>query len=227
MNIKRLLLIKENQISQVKEFSSFLCRVRWKILGLLKSFPLLQEGGAPARVQEWALFKHSEMNFLRTYMCWQSKRLYWKGVPAWRAIGQGNPGELLCHAAHSLKFHGDRVSLQVVFGQSFWLRALPGSTRLHSQDGCQWEGFWETVGHMVSPFDFAQTLPVSGGLLVPCSLLGPPAIKKAYASGCYGAWPGWVVLVNMLPLTLAYESQLSGSQHPVMWFFTSLSSLSL
>ena len=34
----RLLLIKENQISQVKEFSAFLCMGRCKSLGSLKSF---------------------------------------------------------------------------------------------------------------------------------------------------------------------------------------------
>ena len=37
-NIKRLLLIKENQISQVKEFSAFLSLARCKSLGSLKSF---------------------------------------------------------------------------------------------------------------------------------------------------------------------------------------------
>ena len=37
LNIKRLLLIKENQLSQVKEFSTFLCVGRCKNLGLLKS----------------------------------------------------------------------------------------------------------------------------------------------------------------------------------------------
>ena len=26
---------------------------------------------------------------------------------------------------------------------------------LHSQDGCQREGFWEVVGHVVSPFDLS------------------------------------------------------------------------
>ena len=36
MNIKRLLLMKENQISQVKEFSTLLCKGRCKRLGLLK-----------------------------------------------------------------------------------------------------------------------------------------------------------------------------------------------
>ena len=49
---------------------------------------------------------------------------------------------------------------------------------LFSQDGCQREGFWEVVGHVLSPFDLSQTLPVGGGLLVPCSLAGPPVIKQ-------------------------------------------------
>ena len=38
LNIKRLLFIKENQISQVKEFSNFLFMGRCKSLGSLKSF---------------------------------------------------------------------------------------------------------------------------------------------------------------------------------------------
>ena len=34
------------------------------------------------------------------------------------------------------------------------------------------------VGHVVSPFDLSQTLPVGGGLLVPCSLPEPPVKKQ-------------------------------------------------
>ena len=34
------------------------------------------------------------------------------------------------------------------------------------------------VGHLVSPFDLSRTLPVGGGLLVPCSLPGPLAVKQ-------------------------------------------------
>ena len=49
---------------------------------------------------------------------------------------------------------------------------------LFSQDGCQREGFWEVVGHVVSPFDLSWTLLVGGGLLVLCSLPGPPVIKQ-------------------------------------------------
>ena len=48
---------------------------------------------------------------------------------------------------------------------------------LFSQDGCQREGFWEGVAHVVSPLDLSQTLPVGGGLLVLCSLPGPTVVK--------------------------------------------------
>ena len=47
---------------------------------------------------------------------------------------------------------------------------------LFSQNGCQWEGFWEVAGHVVSTFDLFWTLPVGGGLLVLC-LSGPPVTK--------------------------------------------------
>ena len=46
------------------------------------------------------------------------------------------------------------------------------------QDGCQREGFWEVVRHVMSPFDLSQTLPVGGGLLVSCSLPGPHVVKQ-------------------------------------------------
>ena len=60
----------------------------------------------------------------------------------------------------SLANHSDSESFLVV-------------NTLFSQDGCQ-RGFWEVVGHVVSPFDLSRTLPVGGGLLVPCFLPGPP-----------------------------------------------------
>ena len=34
------------------------------------------------------------------------------------------------------------------------------------------------VGHVASPFHLFPILPAGGGLLVPCSLPGPPAIKQ-------------------------------------------------
>jgi len=38
---------------------------------------------------------------------------------------------------------------------------------LLSQDGCQRGGFWEVVGHEVSPFDLSPVILVGGGLLIP------------------------------------------------------------
>ena len=64
----------------------------------------------------------------------------------------------------SLANHSDSESFLVVHA-------------LFSQDGCQ-RGFWEVVGQVVSPFDLFRTLLVVGGLLVPCSLPGPPVIKQ-------------------------------------------------
>ena len=49
---------------------------------------------------------------------------------------------------------------------------------LFSQDVCQREGFWEVVGHVVSPFDLSRTRPVGGGLLLLYSLSGSPVIKQ-------------------------------------------------
>ena len=40
------------------------------------------------------------------------------------------------------------------------------------------EGFWEVVGHMVSPFDLSRILLVGGSLLVLCSLPGPLDIEQ-------------------------------------------------
>ena len=67
-----------------------------------------------------------------------------------------DPGAMLCHMAHSptrfmlmelvsrlsLANHPDSESFLVVH-------------TLFSQDGCQREGFWEVVGHVVSPFDLS------------------------------------------------------------------------
>ena len=37
----------------------------------------------------------------------------------WRAVGEGNPRELLRCVACSIGFYGDGISFWVVFGQSF------------------------------------------------------------------------------------------------------------
>ena len=65
----------------------------------------------------------------------------------------------------SLASHSDSESFLVV-------------QALFSQDGCQREGFWEVVGHVVSPFDLSRSLLVGGGFSVPGSLPRPPVVKQ-------------------------------------------------
>ena len=65
----------------------------------------------------------------------------------------------------SLANHSDSESFLVVHA-------------LFSQDVCQREGFWEVVRHVQSSFDLSWTLLAGGGLLVLCSLTGPPVIKQ-------------------------------------------------
>ena len=61
-NIKRLLLIEENQIPQVKEFSAFLCMGKYKSLGSLKSFLCYAPELSEARI----LYFHI-LSFLRAH----------------------------------------------------------------------------------------------------------------------------------------------------------------
>ena len=65
----------------------------------------------------------------------------------------------------SLANHSDSESLLVVHA-------------LFRQHECRREGFREVVGHVVTPFDLSRILLVGGGLLVLCSLPGPPVVKQ-------------------------------------------------
>ena len=69
------------------------------------------------------------------------------------------------------------------------------------------------VGHVVSPFDLSRTLPVGGGLLV-VFLTRTSCHKTTHANGYYRAWPGWVVSISALPLTIPYKvlSTVPGSR---------------
>ena len=67
---------------------------------------------------------------------------------------------------------------------------------LFSQDGCQREGFWVVVGHMVSPF--WPFLNSSGWwpLISSVFLTRTSCRKITHTNGYYGAWPEWTVSVK-------------------------------
>ena len=80
--------------------------------------------------------------------------------------------------ACSLGFYGDGISFRVALANHSNSESFLVAHALLSQDGCYREGFWEVDGHAVSPLDLSRTLPAGGGLLVPYSLSGSPAIKQ-------------------------------------------------
>ena len=143
------------------------------------------------------------MNCPRRHMCWQSKRFYWERAPKWRAVGQGNPGEQLCHVAHSLGVYGDGISFRVVFSQSFWLRVAPGGARFVPPTWMperRIQGGGRTCGDSFWPF------PNSSGwwwLISSMFLTRTSCRKTTYANGSYGAWPGWAVSISMHPLRMS------------------------
>ena len=99
-------------------------------------------------------------------------------APGWRAAGKGIQEH--CSAAW-LAVLGFMV-MGLVSGWSLANHSNSESFLVAhaslSQDGCQQEGFWEVDGQVVFPLDLSRTLPAGGGLLVPYSLSGSPAIKQ-------------------------------------------------
>ena len=80
--------------------------------------------------------------------------------------------------AGTLGFYGDGISFQLSLANHSDSESFLVVHALFSQDGCQREGFWKVVGQVASPFDLSRALLVGGGLLVPCSLPGPPVLKQ-------------------------------------------------
>ena len=165
------------------------------------------------------------MKCLRRHMCWQSKRFYWERAPGWRAAGQGNPGEQLCHVAWSLGIYGDRISYRVVFSQSFWLRVLPSGA-------CFVQPRWMAErrilgGGRTCGVSFWPFLNPSGWwwLISSMVLTRTSCHKTTHANGYYGAWPGGAVSVSVLTLTypcylfLSYSfgTYIHTSQHSALW----------
>ena len=79
--------------------------------------------------------------------------------------------------AQSIGFYGDQVSFWVASGQSFSLRFLPGGTHIAQPRWIPTRRIPGGSRTCVVSFNFSLILPVGGGLLVPCSLPGPPVVK--------------------------------------------------
>ena len=117
----------------------------------------------------------------------------------------------------SLGFYGDGISFRVVLSQSSDSKSFLVVHVLFSRDGCQREGFWEVVGQVVSPFDLSRTLLVGGGLLVPCSLPGPPVVKQLMQMVTVVTRPGSLARVGIFnrcasPNSSVWSPHLQGTE---------------
>ena len=160
---------------------------------------MLQEGGplpGPERgllsnTQKWIIWGDTNADKARDFIG--------KGaLVASSRIKEPRRTSLLCG---SLGFYDDGVSFQVVSGQSFWLRVLPGGVRLLQP---RWMpdrrilGGGQTYGVSFWPF-----LNSSGWwrLISSVFLTRTSCHKITHANGYYGAWPGWAVSISVLLLT--------------------------
>ena len=112
-----------------------------------------------------------------------------KGHPGGEQQGWENPGELLCHVARSLGFYGDGISFQVVFGQSFWLRLLPGGACLVQP---RWMPERILEGGRICGFSL-RPFPNSSGWwwLISSLFLTRTSCHKTTHANCYQrSWPG-------------------------------------
>ena len=86
LNVKRLLLIKENQISQVKEFSTFLYMGRCRSLGSLKSFLWYAPQLSEARILCFHILSSLKAHQLMLegynhWWLWHPYLLTWQEIP--------------------------------------------------------------------------------------------------------------------------------------------------
>ena len=103
--------------------------------------------------------------------------------------------------ACSLGFYGDGISFWVVLSQSFWLRVLPGGAHLVQP---RWMPERRILGGGQTGNVSFWPFPNSSGwwrLISSLFLTRTSCCKTTHANGYYGAWPGWVVSVSVLPLT--------------------------
>ena len=141
----------------------------------IPSVELLQKGGP--RAQRRLLSNTWKWIVWGDTCAGKARDFIGKGHPRVESSRVREPGELLCHMAHSLGFYGGGIGFLVVSGQSFWLRVLPGGAHIAQP---RWIPVRRILGGGRTcgiSFDLSQILPVCGGLLLLCSLSGSLVIK--------------------------------------------------
>ena len=104
----------------------------------------------------------------KTHVLTKQKMSWRRGAQAESSTG-GNPGELLCHVAHSLRFYGNGVSLQVVSGQ---LSCVAGT----------WSGSGSFLVERISQPRWIPAPRILGGRFLPSLRLALPKFSVSFLS---------------------------------------------
>ena len=100
-----------------------------------------------------------------------------------------------------LGFYGDGISFRVVFSQSFRLKSpswwcTPCSAKMNArEDSGRWLAMWCLLLNFPELFCWWR-------LISSVFLTRTSSHKTTHANGYYGAWPGRVVSISVLPLTV-------------------------
>ena len=139
---------------------------------------LLQEGrplpgpkiGLLSNTREWIVWGDTCADKAREFIG--------KGRPGGEQQGEGTQENCSAMWLTVLGFTVMRLVSGLSLANRYDLRSFLVAHALLSQDGCQWEGFWDVNGHVVSPFNLSRTLLLGGALLVLYSLSGSPVMKQ-------------------------------------------------
>ena len=75
---------------------------------------------------------------------------------------------------------------------SWWCMPCSAKMDAREKDSGRWSDMWCLL----------LTFPKLCWLMEAVFLTRTSCCKTTHANGCYGAWPGWVVSINVLPLTV-------------------------
>ena len=85
--------------------------------------------GGPLQGPERGLLSNTQKRIVWADMCWQSKRFYWERSTWAESSRVREPRRTALPRGSQSRVLWDEMSFQVVFGQSLWLRVLPGGAR--------------------------------------------------------------------------------------------------
>ena len=232
MKVVKLLLITQSS-KHIREFTQV--RNHMNVVNIRKLLPIIQtseccrrgdplpgaKDGLFSNTQKWMVQGDTRADKARDFIR--------KGRPGREQEGKELRRTAL-HVAHSFRFYGDGISFWAFFGQSLWLRVLPGGTCIVQP---RWMPMRRILGGGRTRGISFWSFPNFSGwwwLVSSMFLTRTSCHKITHTNGYYGVWPGWMVSVSAVLccakalqscLTLYNPMDCSPSGYSVHWILHS------